>query len=121
MRIVYGVLMSLMLLFMAVQYNDADGLLWMAIYSVPALWCAMAAFWRQCFYQAPVRLALWGSVAMSVVGVIYYWPLTPGFWRKSVWFDVETAREGMGMMIVMAVLLLVLRALPSRVKQGSTS
>jgi len=110
MRIAYGILSILMLLFMAVQYNDPDGLLWMAIYAIPALWCGIAALWRQCFERSIVRLALWCSLAFSAAGVVYFWPLVPGFWRQSVWYDVESAREGMGMMIVLAVLVFVLRA-----------
>lgn len=110
MRVVYGILSLLMLLFMAVQYNDPDGLMWMGIYAIPAVWCALAAFWRSCFEKTMVRLALWCSLAMSGAGVIYFWPLVPEFWRKSVWYDVESAREGMGMMIVSIVLAIVLHA-----------
>lgn len=110
MRIGFGLLSLLMLLFMAVQYNDPDGLMWMGIYAIPAFWCALAAFWRQCFKKIRVQLALWCSLALSALGVVYFWPLVPGFWRKSVWLDVESAREGMGMMIVLIVLAIVLRA-----------
>ena len=108
MRVVYGVLSLLMLLFMAVQYNDPDGLLWMGIYAIPAVWCALAALWRQCFEKTMVQAALWFSLALSAYGVVYFWPLVPGFWRKSVWIDIEIAREGMGMMIVSIVLATVL-------------
>ncbi len=108
MRIVYGILSLLMLLFMAVQYNDPDGLLWMGIYAIPAVWCALAAFWRQSLEKTVVRAALWCSLALSALGVVYFWPLVPSFWRKSVWIDVEIAREGMGMMIVSIVLATVL-------------
>jgi hypothetical protein len=31
-----------MLLFVAVQYNDPDGPLWMVIYGVPAIWAGLA-------------------------------------------------------------------------------
>jgi hypothetical protein len=31
-----------MLLFVAVQYNDPDGPLWMVLYGVPAIWAGLA-------------------------------------------------------------------------------
>lgn len=110
MRLVIGILLILMLLFMAVQYNDPDGLFWMGVYSVPAMWCAVTIFWRQWFVLSQVRIALWFSTVLSVMGVIHFWPVTSGFWHKAVWHEVETAREGMGMMIVLGVHLLVLFA-----------
>lgn len=107
MRVLLGLLLVLMILFGAVQYNDPDGLLWMGIYAVPAFWCGMGLFWSSIFQFKTVSALLWVSVLMSVVGVIYFWPLTPQFWTKEVWYNVETAREGMGLMIVFAVLLVV--------------
>lgn len=101
-------LLALMLLFMAVQFNDPDGLLWICIYAVPALWCAMATFWRPLLADRRVLATLWASIALAIAGVIYFWPLAPRFWTKEVWYEVEAAREGMGLMIVLAVLLVVL-------------
>ena len=43
----------------------------------------------------------------SLAGVAYYWPTTPGFWRQDVWWETETAREGMGIMIVAIVMIVV--------------
>jgi hypothetical protein len=40
--------------------------------------------------------------------VIFYWPTMPGFWRKEVFMAEETAREGMGVMIALMVLLTAL-------------
>jgi uncharacterized protein (TIGR03382 family) len=34
----------------------------------------------------------------------------PEFWRKDVWWVEETAREGMGVMIALGVLVVVLAA-----------
>lgn len=97
-----------MVAFAAVQYNDPDTLLWATIYLVPAAWAFAAAF-------RPARVAslagerlLWASVAVAAGLTVFYWPAMPGFWRKDVWWVEETAREGMGMMIAFAVLLLVL-------------
>lgn len=105
MRYLHMIFLLLMVLFAGVQYNDPDGLMWMAIYSIPAFWSAVAAFWRSWFSHLSARLALFACITASLVGVVYFWPLTPRFWTKDVWFEVETAREGMGLMIVALVLL----------------
>lgn len=104
MRYLHCVFMIMMLLFMAVQYNDPDGLTWMMIYSVPAFWSAVAVFWHLWFDKHAFRVCLLASIVASLAGVVYYWPLTPQFWTKAVWYEVETAREGMGLMIVAIVL-----------------
>lgn len=107
MRALLGLLLVLMILFGAVQYNDPDGLLWMGIYAVPAMWCGVGLFWITAFRNKTIVALFWASVFLSVVGVVYFWPMTPQFWTKKVWYDVETAREGMGLMIVFIVLLVV--------------
>jgi hypothetical protein len=108
MRYVHILLGLLMVAFAGVQYNDPDTLLWVAIYSVPAAWAFATAFkpaWVHCL--AGERL-LWLSVAIGVGAMVFYWPTVPEFWRKDVWWVEETAREGMGVMIAVAVLLVVL-------------
>lgn len=107
MRYVFFILMCLMILFAGVQYNDPDGLMWMGVYLIPAVWSAIAAFWQRAFEYASTTFMLSSSIAASVVGVYWFWPLTPRFWTKDVWYNVETAREGMGLMIVTGVLCLV--------------
>ena len=98
----------LMILFVGVQYNDPDGLLWAAIYLVPAIWAGILAF-RPHLIQKTLPFGLLGlSVSAELIGVIYYWPPTPGFWRQDVWGNTETAREGMGSMIAAVVILIVL-------------
>ncbi len=105
MKYVNIVLGALMVLFAGVQYNDPDALRWIVIYIVPAAWAGFAAF-RLDVLRTTLPLALLGvSVAAEVIGTIYYWPTTPEFWRKDVWWDTETAREGMGLMIATAVVL----------------
>lgn len=110
MRYVYVLLGLLMVSFAAVQYNDPDGLLWAFIYLVPAAWAFAAAF-RPAHVrsQAGERL-LWATIALGVGTTVFYWPAVPEFWRKEVWWVEETAREGMGVMIGLAVLLVVLVA-----------
>jgi hypothetical protein len=99
------VLSVLMILFAGVQYNDPDGLLWAVIYLIPAIWAGLVAF-RPAFVRGTWPLALLGAcVAAGLAGVLYYWPKTPEFWRREVWWETETAREGMGMMFAAAVLI----------------
>ena len=107
MRILLGLLLLLMLLFGAVQYNDPDGLLWMIIYTVPAVWCGLGLFQPKLFTRKSIKVGYWATVALTLIGVVYFWPITPRFWTKEVWYNVETAREGMGLMIVLCVLLYV--------------
>ena len=108
MRYVNMLLGLVMLAFAAVQYNDPDALLWIVIYLIPAAWAFAAAFrLAQVRTQAGERL-LWASLVVGAATTVYYWPTMPGFWRKDVWWVEETAREGMGVMIALAILLVVL-------------
>lgn len=107
MRYLYIFLCLLMILFIAVQYNDPDGTMWMVIYAVPAVWAGIAAFRQSLLANSAASILLILSIVAAVAGMLYYWPTTPGWWRQEVWWDVETAREGMGMMIVAIVLSIV--------------
>jgi hypothetical protein len=108
MRYVNILLGVVMVAFAAVQYNDPDALLWIVIYLIPAAWAFAAAF-RLARVRSPAgERLLWASVAAGVGATVYYWPTMPGFWRKEVWWVEETAREGMGVMIALAVLVVVL-------------
>ena len=106
--VVFFILMCLMGLFAAVQYNDPDGGGWMAVYAIPALWCALATFFPRWLARPLCRIGLLVCIVMALAGVVKFWPLTPRFWTKEVWYNVETAREGMGLMIVALVLFSVL-------------
>jgi len=101
----HSVFLLLMLLFIAVQFNDPDGLLWTAIYSVPALLMLLCIVRPNCFAALNGRLIRWFAVALMVVGTILFWPKTPGFWQQAVWWETESAREGMGMMVALLVTL----------------
>jgi ABC-type Na+ efflux pump permease subunit len=113
--------MLVMVLFMAVQYNDPDGALWMSVYAVPAIWCAMAALRPQWFQMFTIRIALQASIFLSVVAVIWFWPDAPEFWTKVVWYDTEGAREGLGVMIVAIVLVIVWWTVCSRRSSNEVS
>jgi len=104
MRYLNIVLCMLMLVFIGVQYNDPDGPMWMLIYLVPASWAAVAAFRARWLARPLPNALLLSSMALAAYGVVHYWPDAPRWWAKEVWYVVETAREGMGMMIVLLVL-----------------
>jgi hypothetical protein len=114
MRIVNGVLCLLLILFRAGEYNDPDVLLWILIYGIGAGFTGLAAFRPGLFASPRVALVFSLCLAASFGGVYYYWPATPDWWMQDVWWETETAREGMGMMIVTAAMLIagltVLRA-----------
>ncbi|MGI9424822.1 MAG: transmembrane 220 family protein, partial [Hyphomicrobiaceae bacterium] len=85
MRYLNGVLCLLMILFAAVQYNDPDGLLWAAIYAVPAAFAGLAT-WQPGWLKAGfVRTAHVAAIAAAVATVVYYWPTADDFWRIDVW------------------------------------
>ena len=107
MRAVYILFLLLMLIFMGLQYNDPDGMSWMLIYTIPVVWTSIAAFKRSWLVHKSVQWCLLICIFLSGVGVIYYWPKSQGWWRQEVWWEVETAREGMGMMIIAVVLIIV--------------
>ena len=104
MRIVNGVLAAFLVLFVAVQLNDPDGALWMVIYGVGAIWCGIAAFRAGLFSATPVFGLFALTCVAALAGLAYYWPTTPGWWKQDVWWETETAREGMGMMILVVSL-----------------
>ena len=110
MRYVHIVLGLLMVAFAAVQYNDPDAPLWIVIYLIPAGWAFAAAFRPAGVNSRAGERWLWATVAAGVGATVYYWPTVPGFWHKDVWWVEETAREGLGMMIALVVVLVVLAA-----------
>ena len=110
MRYVHILLGMLMVAFAAVQYNDPDALLWIILYLIPAAWSFTAAFRPARLQTRAGERWLWATVAAGVGTTVFYWPTVPGFWHKDVWWVEETAREGMGVMVALVVLLVVLAA-----------
>lgn len=111
MRYINIVLALLMALFAFYQLNDPDAALWFIIYIVPAILAAIAALRLKLLATSGGTKALAVLTALYLGGVVYYWPTTPGFWRREVYREVvagETSREGMGMMIVAVVMIIVL-------------
>ena len=108
MRYVFAFFALLMVLAVAVQYNDPDGPLWMLYYGVAAIWASLAAF-RPHIPAAGMGRGLLGATLVAAVALtIFYWPPAKGWWHQEVWWESEESREGMGMMIVTVVLVAVL-------------
>ena len=95
----------LMILFAAVQYNDPDGLFWAVAYLIPAICAGLVAFRPKMFNDTIPYSLLGACVVLGVIGSIIYWPTMPQFWVKEVWWNEETAREGMGVMIATLVMV----------------
>ena len=108
MRIVSGVCAAILIVFAGVQYNDSDALFWGPIYAGGAALCALAALRPRTYAGAPAGLVYAVAVLASLAGMVWFWPSTPRWWMQDVWWEVETAREGMGMMVLAAALLLAL-------------
>jgi len=107
LRIVNGLLCVVLVAFAAVQYNDPDFYFWMPVYGVSAVWAGIAAYDAGRLRRTPFAAALALCIVAAAVGTAWYWPTETGFWHREVWWESETAREGMGMMIVTIVLLVV--------------
>ncbi|MEM7746222.1 MAG: transmembrane 220 family protein [Pseudomonadota bacterium] len=105
MRIVNGVLAIFLALFALAQVNDPDGVFWAAVYGAGALWCLVAALKPAMGAFGPIRLVFGLTLVASIVGTAWFWPKTSGWWRQDVWWETETAREGMGMMILLICLV----------------
>ena len=118
LRIVNVILGLMMVGFTAVQYNDPDMPLWVLMYAVPAIWMYAVTYRLQGVLGSPdIMRLLWATAVFYVVAVIFLWPAMPNFWRKEVWIVEETAREGMGVMIALGVVLIAV--LNTRLKSAA--
>ncbi len=106
MRILNGIVCVILILFAAVQYNDPDFTFWGPVYGIGALWTGFAALSPGTIQWTPARLMLGLCVAAAIYGVVHFYPTTDRWWAQDVWWETETAREGMGMMIVLVALLI---------------
>ena len=102
-----GFLCVLLIAFAAVQYNDPDFYFWIPVYLLPAGLAGVAAYRPQRLRNPPLRAALLVCIVAGIVGTVWFWPTEEGFWHRDMWWESETAREGMGFMIVTVALLVV--------------
>jgi hypothetical protein len=107
MRYINLFLCVLLLLFVVAQYNDPDAPLWMMIYAVPTVWTGIVTFRPDLLCRKTAMILLWVCLFAAALATMYYWPTMPYWWRWEIWWKQETAREGMGAMIVLAALLVV--------------
>jgi len=110
MRVLAFIIALLLIVFAAVQYNDPDGAKWMIIYGVPALLALICAIRPQLYQMMLMRGLLVVGMVAAFVGMVYYWPKTDKWWTQDVWWETETAREGMGMMVTVVALGLIFLA-----------
>jgi hypothetical protein len=109
--VVQWALAALLILFAALQYNDPDALLWIAIYGLAAVWCIIGAQ-RPGLLQrtAFLRWLAIASIAFFVLGFLW---LIPDFnrdflGRTMMDAGVETTREAFGYLICAAATACVL-------------
>lgn len=115
MRVVYGALCVVLLLFAAVQYNDPDPEIWIPIYGIPGVLAGIAAWRPGAVQYGPLRAVVLAGTVLALLGVYHYWPQSEQFWNIDVWWEDEEAREGMGMMIVAVTMLAV--AIPALMRR----
>ena len=116
MIILNSLICLLMLMCALLQYNDPDPWLWVSIYLVPGLWAGLAAAMPNLTRRKGARRLLGLCIALTLVGVGFYWPDVPGFWKPAIWWhgdlamttsQIELAREGLGMIIALVALVIV--------------
>ena len=104
MRILNLALCVSMALFAVVQYNDPDGPFWMVVYAVPAIWAGLAGAKPDLMQRSTAKAGLGLTLLAYLVATIYFWPTDAAWWRMEVWWESETAREGMGLMIATSII-----------------
>jgi hypothetical protein len=103
MRYLNGFVCALFVLFAVVQYNDPDAMLWIVIYGITAVWAGIAAFRPDQLAHSPVLLGAFAVTLLAMVGgMIYDWPQS-----IADWWDNEVVREGIGLIMCTAALLVV--------------
>jgi hypothetical protein len=104
LRIVSGVMALVFLLCVVVQYNDPDGMVWMAIYGAAGVLSALAALrpgrpdWRVAAAVGGIAAA-WGLALFAGVGGRVSWPEIFGDYEMKT-AAIEEARESIGLAIV---------------------
>jgi hypothetical protein len=103
MRYVNGFFCVILTLFALAQYNDPDAVLWFLIYAIPAVWAGLATFRPDLLTPRPPTIGAYAlCLAAAVLGSAYMWPSLP-----ENWIHVEEEREGLGLIIVTAALIVV--------------
>lgn len=88
---------ALFSLFTIAQYNDPDGLLWMAGYS----FCSLLAI----FSLYRIDVVFWSGFAAAVYLALSFAHMPP---LDAAWYPLESGRESMGMAICAGFCLLLI-------------
>ncbi|MBB6610735.1 transmembrane 220 family protein [Pontibacter sp. Tf4] len=117
LRITTGIILCLLFIsFAAMQYNDPDPALWIAIYVVAGAICVLAAFGK----LPMVVMAV--ACAACVIGAFMVWPVkyegleVGGGDIK----NIEEARESLGLLLI-GLVMFFYAILPGRVRNITTS
>jgi hypothetical protein len=96
-----GLFLLIMLLFAALQYNDPDALLWIAIYGLVAVWCALT-LWRPGLLRGTPALRWAALASLAAYSIGFLWLIrtySAEFLSQSMMAPgVETTREAFGLL-----------------------
>jgi hypothetical protein len=102
MRLINGASCIMLSSFALVQYNDPDAILWFLIYAVPAVWAGLAALRPEELARCPRAIGAYlACLAAATAASLWCWPSLP-----AGWIEIETEREGLGIIIATLVLSL---------------
>lgn len=110
LRKTIGIILGLLFIsFAALQYNDPDTAVWVAIYLVAATLSVLAA------YRKVPLLILGVACAAFLIGAVYMWPekyegLEVGGGDIK---NIEEAREALGLLLI-AIVMFIYAVLPRR-------
>jgi hypothetical protein len=96
------ILAAVLIVFAALQYNDPDALLWIAIYGLAAMWCILGAQRPGLLRRSPLlRSAAIASLVVYLLG--FLWEIrdfnADFLGRTMMEPGVETTREAFGLLI----------------------
>lgn len=105
----FGIWSLLFILFAYWQGNDPDAVIWVSVYAVAAIICALAAFGR---YLTLITALM---ALISFVLGLYFFPSSVSEWVLQEWqqkdlsmktLDMEKARESFGLLIIAVIMAL---------------
>jgi len=105
-RVFFGIWSLIFVVFALLQFNDPDPEIWVTIYGLAAIMCALAVLGK---FHVPTLLLI--STA-SFIGGMYLFPTSVSDWIIQEWqqadltmktVDMEEARESFGLLIVSVI------------------
>lgn len=94
-------LAAILIVFAALQYNDPDAILWIAIYLIAAAWCVIAALRPGLLSTPPLLWLALASGALYALGFVWLVrDYNAEFLSRTMMAPgVETTREAFGLLI----------------------